>query len=196
MWNVRPSYRPTLLLPYFTPSWSSSSSVYISYFILSVPVRKCWGQNYLMELQNLHSSLSLYPLCFFWGVRLIYILYTIIIIITKITISAVPIAILYFTRRNSPWIQSFDYRKLTSNNNCKQCPVHCYVNWERLGSLTLHCVDEVIRETAEIGKIFCIFLTIGLWHDAGEGGWFVIFRIFNSILFFVNWISLYFFHFL
>ena len=28
---------------------------------------------------------------------------------------------------------------------------------------------------------------------SGEGGWFVIFRIFKSILFFVNWISLYFF---
>ena len=31
---------------------------------------------------------------------------------------------------------------------------------------------------------------------SGEGGWFVIFWIFKSILFFVNWISLYFFHFL
>ena len=29
-----------------------------------------------------------------------------------------------------------------------------------------------------------------------EGWWFVIFRIFKSILFFVNWISLYFFYFL
>ena len=30
----------------------------------------------------------------------------------------------------------------------------------------------------------------------GQGGWFVIFRLFNSILFFVNWISLYFFPYL
>ena len=29
-----------------------------------------------------------------------------------------------------------------------------------------------------------------------EGGWFFIFWVFKSILFFVNWISLYFFHFL
>ena len=33
-------------------------------------------------------------------------------------------------------------------------------------------------------------------YITGEGGWFVFFRIFKSILFFVNWISLYFFHFL
>ena len=30
--------------------------------------------------------------------------------------------------------------------------------------------------------------------NSGEGGWFVIFRLFKSILFFVTWISLYFFH--
>ena len=33
-------------------------------------------------------------------------------------------------------------------------------------------------------------------NKTGDGGWFVIFRLFKSILFFVNWISLYFFHFL
>ena len=31
---------------------------------------------------------------------------------------------------------------------------------------------------------------------SGEGGWFVIFRIFKCILFFINWISLFFFYFL
>ena len=34
------------------------------------------------------------------------------------------------------------------------------------------------------------------YSQAGEGGWFVIFRLFKSILFFVNWISFYFLHFL
>ena len=33
-------------------------------------------------------------------------------------------------------------------------------------------------------------------EPSGEEGWFVIFQIFKSILFFVNWISLYFFHFI
>ena len=32
--------------------------------------------------------------------------------------------------------------------------------------------------------------------SSGKGGWFVIFRLFKSILFFVNWISMYFFHFI
>ena len=36
----------------------------------------------------------------------------------------------------------------------------------------------------------------GVDGGTAEGGWFVIFRLFKSILFFVNWISLYFFHFL
>ena len=31
-------------------------------------------------------------------------------------------------------------------------------------------------------------------HSLGEGRWFLIFRLFKSILFFVNWISLYSFH--
>ena len=35
-----------------------------------------------------------------------------------------------------------------------------------------------------------------LCEITGEGGWFVNFRIFKSILHFVNWISLYFFYFL
>ena len=35
-----------------------------------------------------------------------------------------------------------------------------------------------------------------LHGSGGEGGWFVIFRLFKSILFFVKWISLYFFPFL
>ena len=35
-----------------------------------------------------------------------------------------------------------------------------------------------------------------IWFRYVPGGWFVIFRIFKSILFFVNWILLYFFHFL
>ena len=52
------------------------------------------------------------------------------------------------------------------------------------------------------GLFFCAGFTSFLTHASlftffsGEGGWFVIFWIFKSILFFVNWISLYYFHFL
>ena len=42
---------------------------------------------------------------------------------------------------------------------------------------------------------FCFYKNEGiLTNDTGEGGWFFIFRLFVSILFFVNRISLYFFH--
>ena len=48
--------------------------------------------------------------------------------------------------------------------------------------------DKVLQRSSSVSsQDFYCSLT-------GEGGWFVIFRIFKSILFFVNLISLYFFH--
>ena len=68
-------------------------------------------------------------------------------------------------------------------------------------SLRTFCVcffilfDSCCSHAPVFGKTLVHELIISYSHS-GEGGWFVIFRIFKSILFFVNWISLYFFFFI
>ena len=42
----------------------------------------------------------------------------------------------------------------------------------------------------ELNELYAAFLTEFVYYSPGEGESFVIFRIFKSILFFVNWISL------